>query len=113
MWELFVTLLLFCDVSDVRELWDSQWKIFSDDIKLRQRRSSTMQNFVIGDQRLECLTLYDVDLQLRKRGKTLRGYPILPKLDHDLQRQSQNTLLYEENMYDINALSIEGNVGQC
>ncbi|KAK1383672.1 hypothetical protein POM88_021407 [Heracleum sosnowskyi] len=69
--ELFVTLLLFCDVSDVRALWDLHWKTFSDDIELRQRRGSSMQNFVIGDKRLECLTLYDVDLQLRKRGQKI------------------------------------------
>ncbi|XP_074356261.1 uncharacterized protein LOC141695959 [Apium graveolens] len=67
-----------------------------------------MHNFEIGDERLECLTLYDVHLQLRKTGGTLRDFLTLPKLDHDLQRQSQHTLLYEENMYDRNALSIEG-----
>lgn len=26
--ELFVTLLLFCDISDVRALWDKHWKVF-------------------------------------------------------------------------------------
>ncbi|WOG83732.1 hypothetical protein DCAR_0102910 [Daucus carota subsp. sativus] len=103
--ELFVTLLLFCDISDVRALWDKHWKSFSDDIEHRQRKHFPNRAFVINDEQLESLTLYDVDLQLRKRGKTLADFPTLPKLDRDLQRQSTNTLLYEENMYDRHALA--------
>ncbi|WOH08718.1 hypothetical protein DCAR_0728165 [Daucus carota subsp. sativus] len=106
--ELFVTLLLFCDISDVRALWDKHWKSFSDDIEHRQRKHFPNRAFVINDEQLESLTLYDVDLQLRKRGKTLADFPTLPKLDRDLQRQSTNTLLYEENMYDRHALAVEG-----
>ncbi|XP_074378184.1 uncharacterized protein LOC141719710 [Apium graveolens] len=105
--ELFVTLLLFCDISDVMDLWVRHWKIYSDDIERKQRRDFPSPSFVINDQ-LESLTLYDVDFQLRKRGKILRNFPTLPKLDKDLQRQSNNTLLYEENMYDRHALAIEG-----
>lgn len=105
--ELFVTLLLFCDISDVRALWDKHWKTFSDDIEHRQRRNYLRHDFVISDQQLECLTLHDVDLQLRKRGRTVGDFTTLPKLDKDLQRQSMNTLLYEENMYDRHALAID------
>ncbi|KAK1366929.1 hypothetical protein POM88_042490 [Heracleum sosnowskyi] len=83
--ELFMTLLLFCDVSDLRALWNNHWKSFSDDIELQQRRLSRMQNFIISDQQLECFTLHDVELQLRKRGKTLKDFSTLPKLDHQLQ----------------------------
>lgn len=60
--ELFVTLLLFCDVSDVKALWDNHWKKISDDIELKHRRGYAMQNYFIEDSQLECLTLYDVDL---------------------------------------------------
>ena len=102
-----MTMLLFRDVSDVTASWEQHWKSFSDDIELRQRRGSEKQNFVIDDSQLECLVLYDVDLQLRKRGKTLEEIPTLLELDERFHRQSQNTLLYEENMYDRRALGIE------
>ncbi|WOG82315.1 hypothetical protein DCAR_0101478 [Daucus carota subsp. sativus] len=87
--ELFVTMLLFRDVSDVTASWEQHWKSFSDDIELRQRRGSGKQNF------------------LRKRGKTLEDFPTLLERDERFHRQSQNTLLYEENMYDTRALGIE------
>ncbi|KAK1378545.1 hypothetical protein POM88_025289 [Heracleum sosnowskyi] len=77
---LYNTYKEACFHHDVRALWDLHWKSFSDDIELRQRRVSSMQNFVIGDQRLECLTLYDVDLQLRKRGNEPCWIEIPPEL---------------------------------
>lgn len=104
---LFVTLLLFSDVSDVRTLWDKNWKLFSDDIEYKERKNSGLRNFVISEQRLQSLTLLDVDYQLRKRGKSLSDFPALPPLDTDLIQQSQNTLLYEEYMYDKHALAVE------
>lgn len=106
--ELFVTLLLFCDISDVKALWEKHWKTFSDDIERKQRRNYLRHDFVISDEQLECLTLFDVELQLRKRGKSVADFPTLPRLDKDLQRQSMNSLLYEERMYDRHALAIEG-----
>ncbi|XP_074352072.1 uncharacterized protein LOC141691232 [Apium graveolens] len=106
--ELFVTLLLFCDISDVRGLWEKYWKTFSDDIEHKQRKNYLRHNFVISDEQLECLTLFNVELQLRKRGKSVADFSTLPKLDKDLQQQSMNTLLYEECMYDRHVLAVEG-----
>ncbi|XP_074342481.1 uncharacterized protein LOC141680051 [Apium graveolens] len=107
--ELFVTLLLFCDISDVRALWEKYWKTFSNDIEHKQRKNYPRHNFVISDEQIECLTLFDIELQLRKRGKSVADFPTLPKLDKDLQQQSMNTILYEECMYDRHVLAVEGN----
>ncbi|KAK1393282.1 ATP-dependent DNA helicase [Heracleum sosnowskyi] len=104
---LFVTMLLFCDVSDVRSLWDKNWKLMSDDIEYIHRKKSAQQKFVIGSKHLHSLTLYDVDLQLRKAGKTLMDFPTLPLIDNAFHCRSQNTLLYEQYMYDRHLLKQE------
>ncbi|KAK1369283.1 hypothetical protein POM88_035375 [Heracleum sosnowskyi] len=101
---LFVTMLLFCDISDVRSLWDKNWTLMSDDIEYSHRKKSGLFNFTINAKDLHSLTLYDVDLQLRKIGKSVKDFPALPLIDCALHLRSQNTLLYEEYMYDRHLL---------
>ncbi|KAL8124324.1 hypothetical protein AgCh_012103 [Apium graveolens] len=101
---LFVTILLFCDVSNVRSLWDKNWTLMSDDIEYSHRKKIGHRNFAITAEELQSLTLYDVELQLRKTGKSLKDFPTLPPVDPALHLRSQNTLLYGEYMYDRHLL---------
>lgn len=50
---------------------------------------------VLSAKRLQSLALYEIDLQLRKNGKSLSEFPSLPSLDHDLIQQCKNRLLYK------------------
>ncbi|KAK1382163.1 hypothetical protein POM88_019898 [Heracleum sosnowskyi] len=67
-------------------------------------RGSGDPKFTISKEHLHSLTLYDVDVQLRKTGKSLLDFPMLPPLNHSLHQKTQNALLYEEYMYDRHAL---------
>lgn len=104
---LFVTILLFCDVADLRSLWEKNWQVMSEDIEYNHQRISGDRNFTLSSDRLQALTLYKIDLELHKFGKSLTDFPTLPPLTGSLQHQSQNTLLYEEYMYDRHKLKKE------
>lgn len=97
---LFVTLLLLCDIVDVRSLWDKNWRLMSDDIEYIHSQNSGIRNFTISKVELHSLILHDIDLQLRKAGKSLADFPTLFSLTYLHQYQSENTLLFEEYMFD-------------
>ncbi|KAK2981069.1 hypothetical protein RJ640_003011 [Escallonia rubra] len=43
--DLFVTMLLFCEIAEPLELWNMHWKDLSDDIEYSQRRDDSTVNF--------------------------------------------------------------------
>ena len=47
--QLFVTILMFCEVSDSLTLWDSNWKILIEDILNRQRHISHFHDLILFD----------------------------------------------------------------
>lgn len=105
--ELFVTMLLFCNVADVRDLWDKHWKDMADDIEYTERKKCQLPDLIISEERKQFLALSEIDLLLRRNGKTLADYPTLPSIPSALVGERQNRLIYEELSYDREALALE------
>ena len=79
--QLFVTILMFCEVSDPLILWDSNWKILTEDILNRQRHISHFHDLILSDSQLKNYGLYEIDQILQQYGKSLKDYPQMPQPD--------------------------------
>ncbi|XP_074328068.1 uncharacterized protein LOC141665980 [Apium graveolens] len=105
--ELFVTRLIFYEVSNPAELWEKHRNTLADDIQYTQRRLLQLPTLVINDHDKQALALEGINNLLKQHGKTLTDFPELPQLDTAVTYKYGNQLLLEELMYDCHALQIE------
>ena len=99
--ELFVTILLFCEVSNPFELWDKNWNILTEDLLHRQRRILHFEELTLTDDQLKNYGLYELEQLLIKSNKSLKDFPPLPYPDEALIHELNNRLLREELSYNI------------
>ncbi|XP_024009309.1 uncharacterized protein LOC112084413 [Eutrema salsugineum] len=59
--QMFVTLLIYCEVGNPKELWKRCWKTLSEDITYRKQAVFTHNNLNLGDVELEQYTLIEVE----------------------------------------------------
>ncbi|KAL4609736.1 hypothetical protein ACB092_08G002900 [Castanea dentata] len=104
--QLFVTMLLFCEVADPLSLWESNWKLITEDILNRQRHILQFQEFILLDDQLRNYGLYEIEQILQQYGRSLRDYPQMPHPDMDLI-QNANRIIQEEMSYDVSSLKRE------
>jgi hypothetical protein len=84
--ELFVTILIFCEVADPYKLWISNWKILSEDIQHRQRTILQYGNLHLDDFQLQNYVLCDIEQILIRNGRSLREFESIPYPDTLLLR---------------------------
>ncbi|GJU87880.1 DNA helicase [Tanacetum coccineum] len=75
---LFVQILIFCDVADPMKLWNTNWQNMSDDIPRRPSKNLHIQNLYINDPGLKGFVLYEVQIILYSYSKTLKDFGLPP-----------------------------------
>ncbi|XP_021996164.1 uncharacterized protein LOC110893362 [Helianthus annuus] len=105
---LFTCILLHCDVSNPRRLWETNWKCMSDDINRSIGLAITTHSAVIADQDLQQYVLRKLEtlLNTNSTSRSLVDYG-LPMPDASVVSGLGNSLLLEEKSYDRDALRIE------
>ncbi|CAN1777183.1 hypothetical protein LINPERHAP1_LOCUS13946 [Linum perenne] len=100
-------MLLYCQVSDVKSLWEKNWTLLSDDILFSRRQELRLPNLELSIEETKILCLLQLQNILRGFGKTLadiQGFPA-PPVDSTLHLS--NSLLAEEMNYDCAALQAQ------
>ncbi|XP_074282727.1 uncharacterized protein LOC141607269 [Silene latifolia] len=105
--ELFVTILLFCEVSDPNTIWSAHWEKLSDDILPRQRRRMGVEDLTLSEEQIKNYALLDIEQILNRSGRSLKEYAEFPLPDHTLLQYSTNRLILEEQDYDELALQLQ------
>uniref|UniRef100_A0A7N2MG30 ATP-dependent DNA helicase n=1 Tax=Quercus lobata TaxID=97700 RepID=A0A7N2MG30_QUELO len=103
--ELFVTMLIFCEVADPYKLWISNWQLLSEDILHRQRTVLQYDNLHLDDFQLQNYALCEIEQILINSGRSLHEFETIPYPNTLLLRQSNNRVLQEELDYDRNSLA--------
>ncbi|CAN1240789.1 ATP-dependent DNA helicase PIF1, partial [Linum perenne] len=101
---LFVTIIMYCDVSDVGALWMKNWELLSDDIQSLRRRELKLPHLELSTEDLQSLCLVELGKILRRFGRSLSDFPGMPTPHIDSFSLLPNTLLAEEMQYDHEAL---------
>ncbi|KAI5593278.1 hypothetical protein BDE02_03G003900 [Populus trichocarpa] len=97
---LFVSVVLFCDVADLELLFNKFWRSMYDDIITRFKSSFAMPNLKLFDDELKNYVLYELELLFNVAGTSLEKHK-LPMPDGRLLSEIKTKLLREELNYDI------------
>jgi hypothetical protein len=92
---LFVTVVLYCCVSDVRALFDKYWLYFTDDIQKRLRNALANPNYVVPHEQMMNLLVQKLTDLFANSGGNINNYN-LPKLDGQDYSMTDNRLINDE-----------------
>nr|XP_011470514.1 PREDICTED: uncharacterized protein LOC101290818 [Fragaria vesca subsp. vesca] len=106
---LFVTLLLYCNVSVPRRLLDTYWRNMCDDILYNLRSQFGMADFTIPDSDLLNSLLFELEQLLSNASTSLEKYK-LPMPNEQMISELNNRQLREELDYDRVALEKEHSI---
>nr|XP_027098951.1 uncharacterized protein LOC113718236 [Coffea arabica] len=105
--ELFVTMLLFCEVSNPLDLWEKNWEFLSDDISYRQRRILGDNFISFSDSQIKNYALYEIEKILNQNSRSLKEFPGIPFPDMLLDNDNRNRFIIEELNYNREILAQE------
>ncbi|XP_072064478.1 uncharacterized protein [Arachis hypogaea] len=98
--QLFSTILVHCEVVDPCHLWESNWKLLSEDILYKQRRLLDLPNLQLTDEQLQNYSLLEIEQILRKMEKSLEDFSGMPIPNDTLMSQMNSRLIFQELNYD-------------
>ncbi|XP_074377793.1 uncharacterized protein LOC141719321 [Apium graveolens] len=81
---LFVTMLVFCQVSNVPELWKSHSTILSKEMLYLQRKRFQVPNLHLTQEQIESYALVEIEGIMQKLGKSLKDIDGMPQPDSSL-----------------------------
>nr|XP_043618055.1 uncharacterized protein LOC122589793 [Erigeron canadensis] len=105
--DLFVTILMFCDVRSPLEIWNENWETLSEDILYRLRRQFKFPNLHLSDEQIKNYCLVEIQEILQRNGKSLDDFSDIPKPDETLLTAMDNRLIREELSYNQSQEALE------
>ncbi|XP_071718001.1 uncharacterized protein [Rutidosis leptorrhynchoides] len=103
--DLFVTMLLFCNVSKPLTLWELNWEALSEDILYKKRKIFNFPDLILTEAQLKNYCLVEIQGILNKNGKSLADFPELLQPDQSMLTQMDNRLIREELNYNIKEMT--------
>jgi hypothetical protein len=58
---MFASMLMFCEVTNPKQLWDAHWESLSDDIEAVTRRKHDDLVVTLSEDALKDRALYEID----------------------------------------------------
>ena len=101
--QLFITILLFCNIFDPIKFLEKHWKLTCNDILYKVKILFNNPNFQIPENELYNFVLYELEKLLNLNSSSLSHYN-LPLPTGSLIEDLNNNILREELNYDINKL---------
>ncbi|KAG6672457.1 hypothetical protein I3842_16G058500 [Carya illinoinensis] len=98
--ELFVTILIFCEVANLYKLWIGNWVLLSEDILHHQRKVFHCENMHLTKIQIKTYAICDIEQLLVRNGRSLREFENMPYPDILLFGKNKNRLLKEELDYN-------------
>ena len=103
---LFVTVLMHCDVGDAASLFEKYWRYMTDDIVCMIRNALGKQSYIVLDVLLRSRLLKDLGVLFSENGGSITAYN-LPPIVSASGSLFTNRLLFEETCYNTEALAAE------
>ncbi|KAK9078099.1 hypothetical protein SSX86_002156 [Deinandra increscens subsp. villosa] len=98
---LFVTILLFCEVSSPLQLWEQNWEVLCEDIEYKKRRELRFPKWEPKDHQKKNYCLLKIEELLQRNGMSLNDFENFPKPDPTLLGNVENRLIREELSYNV------------
>jgi len=97
---MFAFMLMFCGVTNPRQLWDAHWESLSDDIETMTHCKRADPTVTLLEDALKDRALYEIDQVLMRNGHRLEDFLTLPKSNYIFFVHGRNRLVQEELAYD-------------
>nr|GEW86782.1 RNA-directed DNA polymerase, eukaryota [Tanacetum cinerariifolium] len=91
--DLFVIMLLFCDVSRPLRLWEETWELLSQDILLKKRKLYKYPNLQLKEEQIKNYYLVEIEALLNRNGRSLTDFQELPRPKLALLTKLDNRLI--------------------
>nr|XP_017255780.1 PREDICTED: uncharacterized protein LOC108225432 [Daucus carota subsp. sativus] len=105
--QLFVHIIVNCQVTDLLNLWQRQWKSMADDILLQRRNLYGEEPTTISEKQLQFYVLAEIDKLLKSIGKSIKHFSQLPQPPSSYLQTGQNNLVLEETSYNLENMATE------
>ncbi len=105
--DMFASMLMFCEVTNPRQLWDAHWESLSDDIEGMTRYKRADPTVTLPKDVLKDRALYEIDQVLMRNGHRLEDFPTLPMSNYIPFVHGENRLVQEELAYDQHSLTTD------
>ncbi|KAB2620831.1 hypothetical protein D8674_036512 [Pyrus ussuriensis x Pyrus communis] len=102
--QLFVTIILFCDVANPEVLFNAHWKNMYDDILYKLRKTLAIPDMIVPENELKNSVLFELELLFNNASTSLEKHH-LPMPDEQKMLEIKNKLLREELNYNCEELS--------
>jgi len=106
--DMFASMVMFCEVTNPKQLWDAHWESLSNDIEAMTRRECDDPTITLSEDVLKDRALYEIDQVLIHNGHRLEDFPTFPKSNYVPPVHGGNRLVQEELVYDQHSLTIDG-----
>jgi len=106
---MLASMLMFCEVTNPRQLWDAHWESLNNDIEAMTRRECDDPTVTLSEDALKDCALYEIDRVLIRNGHYLEDFPMFPKSNYVLPNHGRNRLVQEELAYDQHSLTTDVN----
>jgi hypothetical protein len=107
--DMFASMLMFCEVTNPKQLWDAHWESLSNDIETMTRCERVDPTITLSKDALKDRALYEINWVLMRNGHYLDDFPTLPKSNYILSVHEGNLLVEEELAYDRHSLTTNAN----
>ena len=74
--QLFVTLIIFCEVQNPMALWERHWMLFSEDIQYNYDRAFRNNHCSLTEEELKNKILISLEMLFNKNGSSLLYYDL-------------------------------------
>ena len=96
---LFITVLVYCDIGNVRALFNTYWRYMSDDLQYKIRKTVGNATYIVPENILLSTLLTELSNMFLKNGLSISSYD-LPKPSESALDDGGNRLILEELAYD-------------
>ena len=99
--DLFITILLFCDVSRPLQFWEENWEALSEDILHKKRKHFRYPDLELTEEQIKNYCLIEIQDLLNMNGKSLDNFQDLPRPDPRILTNMDNRLIREALDFDM------------
>ncbi|GJW32129.1 ATP-dependent DNA helicase PIF1-like protein [Tanacetum coccineum] len=104
--DLFVTILLFCDISRPLKLWEETWEFLSEDILHKKWKLYNYPELQLSIEQIQNYCLVEIQELLNRNGRSLIDFQDLPRPNPQLLTNMDNCLIREALNFDMNKVGL-------
>jgi len=104
---MFASMLMFCEVTNPRQLWDAHWESLSNDIEAMTPCERADPTVTLFEDVLKDHALYEINQVLMGNGHRLEDSLTIPKSNYIPPVHGGNRLVEEQLAYDQHLLTAD------